>query len=59
MRRDAQGRILVAGLDLGGSGAGGDDGAAADWFFKQREFVIRQGAIRWIDEQRRAAAARS
>ena len=35
IRRDAQGRIFVAGLDLGGSGAGGDDGAAADWFFKQ------------------------
>src|SRR5678815_4294567 len=54
IRRDAQGRLLVAGLDLGGSGAGGDDGAAADWFFKQGEFVIRQGAIRWVDEQRHA-----
>ncbi len=43
VRRDAQGRLFVAGLDLGGSGAGGDDGAAADWFFKQAEFVIRQG----------------
>ena len=54
IRRDAQGRLLVAGLDLGGSGAGGDDGAAADWFFRQGEFVIRQGAIRWVDEQRQA-----
>jgi len=54
VRRDPQGRLFVAGLDLGGGGSGADDGAAADWFFKQGEFVIRQGAIRWIDEQRQA-----
>ena len=27
---------------------------AADWFFKQHEFVIRGGTLRWIDEQRDA-----
>ena len=55
IRRDAQGRLFVAGLDLGGSAGGGDDSAAADWFFRQGEFVIRRGSIRWVDEQRQAA----
>jgi uncharacterized protein (TIGR02099 family) len=54
IRRDGQGRLFVAGLDLGGSASGSDDSAAADWFFRQGEFVIRQGAIRWVDEQRHA-----
>ena len=52
-RRDALGRITIAGLDFGAKG-GTDDGAAADWFFKQGEFVIRGGALRWTDEQRAA-----
>ncbi|MGH8796111.1 MAG: AsmA family protein, partial [Caldimonas sp.] len=53
-RRDAQGRIFVAGLDFGSSTASGDSGAA-DWFFKQGEFVIRGGTLRWTDERRGAA----
>src|SRR5207244_2684418 len=28
--------------------------AAADWFFQQREFVIRGATLTWIDEQRGA-----
>ena len=54
VRRDKTGRIRVAGLDVAGGGAVGDDDAAADWFFRQREFVIRAGSLRWIDEQRAA-----
>ncbi|MDQ6685084.1 MAG: TIGR02099 family protein, partial [Pseudomonadota bacterium] len=54
IRRDASGRIRVAGLDFGSSAAGADDGAAADWFFAQHEFVIRGGSLRWIDEARSA-----
>ncbi len=50
VRRTAQGRIEVAGLDL--SGPGGSDGAAADWFFSLPEFVIREGMVRWSDELR-------
>ena len=50
VRRTAQGRIEVAGLDM--SGPGDDDQAAADWFFSQSEFVIRRGTVRWIDDQR-------
>ena len=52
VRRDAQGRILVAGLDLGA--AEGGDGAMLDWFFRQPEFVIRDGSLYWTDERRDA-----
>ncbi|MEO5881206.1 MAG: YhdP family protein, partial [Caldimonas sp.] len=55
IRRDAAGHIRVAGLDFGGKDSGADDGSdAAHWFFKQEEFVIRGGTVRWIDEQRQA-----
>ena len=53
IRRDAQGRIFVAGLPLEGATAGAE-GGAADWFFKQSEVVIRGGSLRWTDEQRAA-----
>ncbi|HVQ05513.1 MAG TPA: YhdP family protein [Burkholderiaceae bacterium] len=57
VRRDANGRISVGGLDLGGEMRSDDDGGnpAADWFFQQREFVIRGATVTWIDEQRGAA----
>ncbi|PZO12058.1 MAG: TIGR02099 family protein [Burkholderiales bacterium] len=51
VRRTAQGRIEVAGLDM--SGPSSNDGAAADWFFSQSEFVIRHGTVRWTDDLRR------
>ncbi len=50
IRRAKDGRLFVAGLDF--SRARGDDGQAADWFFSQAEFVIRNGTIRWTDELR-------
>jgi uncharacterized protein (TIGR02099 family) len=52
VRRAADGRIFVAGLDFSAGGA--NDGRAADWFFRQKEFVIRNGTVRWIDETRAA-----
>ena len=52
VRRDASGRIFVAGFDSSGPD---QNSAAADWFFKQREVVIRGGSLRWTDEQRSAA----
>jgi uncharacterized protein (TIGR02099 family) len=56
VRRDAAGRISVAGLSFSTSELDKNEGsAAADWFFAQREFVIRAGALRWVDEQRAAA----
>jgi uncharacterized protein YhdP len=53
IRRDAAGRIFVAGIEIppGGTDAGGN---AADWFFSQHEFVVRHGRLRWVDEQRDA-----
>ncbi len=53
IRRDAQGHIFVAGLEVSGP-ASADRHDGADWFFSQPEFVIRQGRVRWIDEQRQA-----
>ena len=53
VRRDAQGRLQVAGLDFSGP-AGSPDPGAADWLFRQHEFVIRGGSLRWHDEQRGA-----
>ena len=53
IRRDAQGRLWVAGLDVGGT-QGSDDSGAADWLFQQHEFVIRGGSLRWTDELRGA-----
>lgn len=50
IRRTADGRILVAGLDL--SKDQDADGRALDWFFSQTEFVIRGGTLRWRDERR-------
>lgn len=52
IRRLADGRILVAGLDLG-AGAG-RDAPAVDWFFSQKEVVVRHGTLRWSDEGRAA-----
>ena len=54
LRRDPQGNIFVAGLQVGSASAE-DGNALADWFFKQHEFVIRGGSLRWTDEQRQAA----
>ena len=52
IRRTAEGRILVAGLDLTGSASSSADGA--DWLFSQTEIFIRKGTVRWTDELRRA-----
>ena len=52
IRRTADGKFQVAGLDMSRSGE--NDGRAADWFFQQGEFVIRGGTVRWTDEMRQA-----
>jgi len=53
VRRAADGKIYVGGLDF--SRSSDNDGKAADWFFEQTEFVIRNGTVRWTDEMRAAA----
>lgn len=52
VRRDAAGRVFVAGLDM--SAGSGGDGALGDWFFRQTEFIIRNGSLYWTDELRDA-----
>ena len=53
IRRDAAGRLFVAGIDLEAA-ADPVDRDAIDWFFEQHEFVIRNGTLRWTDELRGA-----
>jgi uncharacterized protein (TIGR02099 family) len=50
IRRLADGKIVVAGLDFSRAGDSGD--GAADWFFSQIEFAIHDGTILWTDELR-------
>ena len=52
IRRSADGRIHVAGLDFSKADTG--DSRAADWFFGQTELLVRQGTVRWTDEMRAA-----
>lgn len=52
VRRDAQGKLHVAGLHMSTDTTG--ETRAADWFFAQRELVIEGGTVRWTDEQRQA-----
>lgn len=55
VRRDAKGRIRVAGLDTEAAATEvPDDGRAADWLLSQHEIVIRRGSVRWTDELRAA-----
>lgn len=54
LRRDAQGRVFVAGLSMDGASDAPTSEAAADWFFQQHEFLITNGRIRWVDELRGA-----
>ena len=53
VRRGADGVLSVAGISLGG-GAGGGNGRLTDWILGQREIIIRNAEIEWVDEQRGA-----
>jgi len=53
VRRDVDGKMWFAGL----SSQDASDGAAADWFFSQREFVVIHGVVRWRDQQRHGVDA--
>ena len=54
VRRGPDGKIFVAGLDFSTGPSGSH--SAADWFFSQTEFVIRNGTIEWVDEMRNVPA---
>jgi uncharacterized protein (TIGR02099 family) len=50
-RRDASGRLYIAGMPLA---AGSDEHQLTDWILSQREIVIRDAEITWVDEKRAA-----
>ena len=52
VRRSADGRIHVAGLDFSKADTGNNQ--ASEWLFGQREVLIRKGTVRWTDEMRGA-----
>ncbi len=52
IRRDADGRIFVAGLAVGRQAGGG--ATLADWVFDQRTIIIRNARVSWTDVQRGA-----
>lgn len=55
VRRDAEGVLAVAGIRLAaGAGSGGGDGRFTDWILGQREIIIRNAEIEWVDELRGA-----
>jgi uncharacterized protein (TIGR02099 family) len=53
IRRTADGKIYVGGLDVSQNRSSGST-AVADWFFSQTELVIRSGTVRWTDDLRPA-----
>ncbi|HEX5094205.1 MAG TPA: YhdP family protein [Burkholderiales bacterium] len=57
VRRAADGTLSVAGLGVSaGAVSGGGDGNShlADWILEQREIIVRDAEIEWVDEQRGA-----
>ena len=53
IRRDAQGKVWIAGIPIEGHAKGGDPASArtaADWFLGLPEFVIEKGRVQWTDE---------
>jgi uncharacterized protein (TIGR02099 family) len=57
VRRDAAGRLFVAGIEVRSSERkphADDDASGTDWLLAQREVVVRNGRVRWVDEQRGA-----
>lgn len=53
IRRDAEGRIFIAGIELNQPGS---DSGFADWLLQQSRIVIRNAVIEWRDEKRQAPA---
>jgi len=51
IRRAGDGALFVAGMRIDPDGA---NGRLADWILGQREIVVRNAEIRWLDEQRAA-----
>jgi uncharacterized protein (TIGR02099 family) len=55
VRRTAEGILAVAGIELRPrADAGRGDSRLTDWILEQRDIVIRNAEIEWLDEQRGA-----
>jgi uncharacterized protein (TIGR02099 family) len=56
VRRDVAGRLFVAGIELrpGRRETTGEE-SGIDWLLMQHEVAVRNGRVRWLDEQRGAA----
>jgi uncharacterized protein (TIGR02099 family) len=55
VRRGADGTLSIAGLPLGQRpAASGGGGRLTDWILEQREIVVRDAEIEWVDELRGA-----
>lgn len=50
VHRDAEGRVFVAGFEVGATHA--DHRPLSSWLFKQHEVVLRNGNVRWSDALR-------
>ncbi|MGQ0710925.1 MAG: YhdP family protein [Rhodoferax sp.] len=50
LRRDAQGRLFVAGLPVDTGAA--DASPLLDWLFSQPEVALLDGVVRWVDDMR-------
>ncbi len=57
IRRDANGTLFIAGLELRADEGRGDL-AASDWLLKQGEIVVRDATVEWRDERRGAVPLR-
>jgi uncharacterized protein (TIGR02099 family) len=53
LRRDAAGRLHLAGIEREADDAG-DDTAVADWLMRQPEVVVRDALVAWDDQYRKA-----
>jgi uncharacterized protein (TIGR02099 family) len=52
IRRDPEGRLFIAGLELRPTDA--PEGGAADWLLAQGEIIVRDARVEWHDERRGA-----
>jgi len=52
LRRSADGRLLLGGIDLGDLQQNGAGSPLADWLLAQTELAILQGTVRWHDDTR-------
>jgi uncharacterized protein (TIGR02099 family) len=63
VRRGVDGHLSVAGITLGANGgasagSGGGNSRLTDWILGQREIIVRDAEVEWVDELRGAPALR-